>query len=135
MLFRSSKNPEWEYTASKAVRDHSTGESFTLTFQQQHDLIGCARFVVPFIKTELCSWPKYWHASNTPAQIYQNMEMRGIELGSKPSDWYASFRDISLDKLIAFEIWDGAQWVDHSDDFKEAIDFHLRRLNGENHEN
>lgn len=130
-----SKNPFWEHTASKAIRDDSTGESFTLTFQQQHELIGCARFVLPFVKMELCTWPRYRYASNTPYQIYQNMEKIGIQQGSKPSNWYASFCDISLDKVIAFEIWDGTQWVDYSDDFKEAIDFHFRRLNEEHHDN
>ena len=47
-----SKNPVWEPSSSKGIIDHSTGESRSLNFQEQHSVIGCTRFIVPFKKED-----------------------------------------------------------------------------------
>ena len=130
-----SKNPLWEPTASKGTMECSNEDLNIMTFQEQHGLIGCTRFILPFKKAELCSWARYKYASNTPIQIYHGMELAGIHLGARPSDWYTSFNDISLDKVVGFEIWDGSQWVNHNDDFMDAIEYHVNRLNGEDFKN
>ena len=104
------KNPIWENTASKCVRSEDTDEIVTLSFEQQHDLLGCIRFVLPFNKESLCSWAKYKYASNTPPQLHNSMTKYGFSLGANPNEWFASFRDIPLSEVIRVEVWNGSEW-------------------------
>ena len=124
-----SLNPIWENTASKAIKNNETGETATLAFEEQHEILGCARFVLPFKKHELCTWAKYKYASNTPIKLFENMTTFGFQKGSNPTDWYASFNSIPLTDVLAFEIWDGSDWVNHNDDLEDAITLQYERLN------
>jgi hypothetical protein len=90
-----SLNPIWENTASKAIKNNETGETATLAFEEQHELLGCARF--------------------------EYMTTLGIQQGSNPTDWYASFNSIPLADVLAFEIWDGSNWINHNDDLEEVL--------------
>jgi len=106
-----SLNPIWENTATKLVNDNGTVRR--LTKSEQHDKFGLFRFVLGFNKSELCSWARYRHASNTPGNTYVAMENSGIELGSNPLEWYASFKDIPIVECISCEIWNGNKWINH----------------------
>ncbi len=125
-----SKNTLWEPSASSAISNYARGVTITLTFQQQHESYGCTRFVLPFINEELCSWSQYQYETNISHQDYLEIENEAVQKGANTSDWYASFKDISLNDIIGFEIWDGVKWVSHIDDYKEAIELHFKRLKG-----
>jgi hypothetical protein len=103
-----SKNTIWENTATKAVL--SCGEIRQLTLLEQHEMFGLIRFVLKFHKDRFCSWAKYKHLSNTPINVYRQMEIEGVRQGSNPIDWYASFMNIPLSKCISIEKWDGISW-------------------------
>jgi hypothetical protein len=107
-----SKNPTWEKTATKNVYDPNLGTTRPLTFEEQSIKFGCVRLTVPFCST-FCTWAKYRHVSKEPTQICDSLERIGIQQGSKPSDWYASFSNIPISKIESIEIWDGNEWVDY----------------------
>ena len=103
-----SLNSIWENTATKMINEN--GIIRRLTKEEQNQKFGLIRFVINFKKESLCSWAKYKHTSNTPEQVYCNMEEQGIEQGANPKDWFASFKNIPLRDCIACEKWNGKEW-------------------------
>lgn len=106
-----SLNPVWEPTASKSI--DSFGTAVKLSKEQQHEMLGLYRFVIPFNKTELCSWGRYKYKSNTSSSTYLDMQSYGRSLNANPKDWYASFKNIPLTKCIRCEKWDGEKWEEY----------------------
>ncbi len=106
-----SLNPIWENTALKMV--DVNGHLRTLTKSELHEKSGLIRFVLEFKKDTLCSWAKYRYKSNTPYEVYENMEKTGIRQGADPKEWYASFVNIPLRKCVALEKWNGKEWIKH----------------------
>lgn len=103
-----SLNPIWENTATKMVL--AGGQYRWLTKEEQYLNFGLVRFPIPFQKNALCSWAAYKHKSNTPLNVYWQLEKIGIERGANPSEWYASFKNIPLSECISCETWDGEKW-------------------------
>ena len=106
-----SLNPLWENTATKMTKN-IFGETVSLSFEEQHMQFGCARFLIEFNKDKLCSWAKYKHASNTTLEMYNQMEKVGFQKNANPKEWYASFKNISIDEVIGYQIWNGEYWED-----------------------
>lgn len=105
-----SIHPLWEYTATKMKKDANVN-ILPLTFSEQHEVFGCVRFVLPFESQNLLSWDAYKKAvRNTERPMLEAMERKGISLGAQPRDWYASLKNISVDKIISCQIWDGGNW-------------------------
>lgn len=103
-----SLNPLWENTATKMISEN--GNKRQLTKEEQHKEFGLIRFVLEFKKETLCSWAKYKHKSNTPLNVYEQMESIGIAQGAKPKEWFASFRNIQIVDCISCQKWDGKEW-------------------------
>lgn len=105
-----SLNQQWENSATKMVLKPN-GETTHMSFEEQHSKFGCARFVLPFKKEYLCSWPKYKHVANNSMDIYEAMEKIGLLWGANPKDWYASFNNIPIAEILGFEVWNGNNWI------------------------
>lgn len=114
-----SLNNKWERTANKALLDPNTGLRRRLSFAQQSRLVGCVRFVLPFVPENLCSWKNYGLESNTSKRMIKAMEHVGKEQGGNPNEWYASFSDISLEEVLTVEIWNGKNWIPWNGQFIE----------------
>lgn len=104
-----SLNPVWENTATKLVRD-ILGNVRQLTKEEQHKNFGLIRFALVFNKDNLCTWAKYKYKSNTTLKVYKAMEIKGINQGANPKEWFASFKNIPLSKCISCEKYDGKAW-------------------------
>jgi len=107
-----SLHPHWESTATKMVMNEK-GVPHQLSFEEQWTSIGCIRFVIPFEQIQIISWNQY-KAIMQPDSLglLEAMEQVGLQSGANPSDWYASLEDISLEKVIAYQIWTGLEWMD-----------------------
>lgn len=103
-----STNPIWEHTATKLVKQH--GQIIEITKEEQHVNFGLIRFAIEFKKDQLCTWARYKHKSNTPSEVYKNMERQGIKQGANPLEWFASFKNIPLTECIIIEKWNGTTW-------------------------
>lgn len=117
-----SLNSHWESTATKMVVNDK-GVHHQLSFEEQWASIGCVRFVMPFEKMQLICWNQYKAVmQNDSHGILEAMEKVGLQCGANPSDWYASLEDISLEKVIACQIWTGLEWMD-IDLYEETINY------------
>ena len=103
-----SLNPVWENTATKLVKTKSGVRQ--LTKEEQNNLFGLIRFVLKFDEGKLCSWAKYRHVSNTPINVYLQMERAGVKKGANPKEWYACFKNIPLKHCIYCQKWSGREW-------------------------
>ena len=108
-----SRNPIWENSATKLVKEN--GIQRRLSLAEMHKDFGLIRFALPFNKAELCTWARYKHASNTPLEMYLNMEIVGLRDGANPQEWYVSFKNIPLSQCISCEKWNGTEWVNYTD--------------------
>lgn len=107
-----SLHPHWEPTATKMIVNDK-GVPYQLSFEEQWASIGCVRFVLPFERMKLIRWDRFKAMMRTdPAVIFESMERVGRESGANPDDWYASLENISLDEVIACQIWTGSKWMD-----------------------
>ena len=108
-----STNPIWEPTSTKMLM--TNGEAKRLTKNELHTSFGLYRFVLPFVKKKLCTWKKYKHKFNTPANVYAGMERVGIEQGANPDEWFTIFKSVPLKDCLRCEVWDGEMWQLHID--------------------
>jgi len=107
-----SLHPHWESTATKMVVNEK-GSPHQLSFEEQWTSIGCVRFVMPFEQMQIISWDQYKVImQNDPQGLLEAMEQVGLQCGADPTNWYASLEDISLEKVIACQIWTGLEWMD-----------------------
>lgn len=115
-----SKNPDWDNTATKGYYDKETGQKRSLTFEEQSRIFGCIRITIPF-SDKYCTWNKFKRVSKEPIELCNQLEIIGINQGSNPDDWYASFYDVATSEIIAVDYWDGNAWVDIHSDEDESI--------------
>jgi len=112
-----SLNPICEHTCLRTQLNLITGEKKQMNMFQQAEELGLVRFVLPFDKTELCTWAAYKYKTNIKQDEYLMLEDNGYEAGSNPKDWYIKFQDIPVSKVISIEIFmDG--WVELTNDLE-----------------
>lgn len=105
-----SRNERWEPTAAKGYISPE-GEHMLMTMEQHIEYAGgLFRFVLPFHKQELCSWAKYKHVTNQPHYVLDAMEREGVRRGARPGDWFASFKDIPLERVLELHTWTEGVW-------------------------
>jgi hypothetical protein len=114
-----SKNPRFEYTSLKMIRNKENGEFINNTFEIQHELFQNVRFVVncnpkdyrnEFMMRE---WTEINHLSNTPSFLKKSLEKSGRRMGGNPIDWCGTLNEIPL-KRLKFQVWNSnnQEWVD-----------------------
>lgn len=108
-----SRNPHWEPTSAKRIQ-MSDGTQRLLTMEEHTEELvgGLFRFLLPFEKNMYCSWAKYKYQAKINEAEYYGLERIGKQQGANPSDWYASFKDISLEYVLTIETWEENNWKD-----------------------
>jgi hypothetical protein len=104
-----STNGYWERTATKLL--FINGQNYQMSFAQQHEYCGCARIQVE--PHELFSWSNLKKLAHMDKKMARLMEIKGIQMGGKPSEWFGSLKPISIDYWICAEIFDGEKWVEY----------------------
>ena len=114
-----SKNPRFEYTSLKMIKDNENGEFINNTFEIQHELFQNVRFVINCNPKDygnqymMREWTEINLISNTPTVLKKSLEKSGRRMGGNPSDWCGTLNDIPLKRMI-FQVWDtnNQEWVD-----------------------
>ncbi len=106
-----STNADWENSATKGFKDNTTGECRSLTFEEQSNIFGCIRIMLPFSNT-FCNWKKFKCISEESIELCNQLEIIGKEQGSNPEDWYVSFEDVPTSKILGIDYWDRNKWED-----------------------
>jgi hypothetical protein len=104
-----SKDEVWEPTALKWFEDEF-GQKSTITKEFQYELAGLGRITIE-CSPEIHSWTEYRNESKLSVKVLDALELIGIELGSHPSNWFCSFKDIPMRNWVKVEIWDGDKWI------------------------
>jgi len=120
-----SSNQVWEPIATKAVSNRF-GERFSLTVEQQYELLGLARIGVNYNESYY-TWAKYRHYSGLTYAILDGMEKAGIEMGASPKDWFCSLKNITEEKWVNVQLWDGTKWVDVEEESEEERSVELKK--------
>ncbi len=115
-----STNSLWEQTATKIYVD-SEGRMCQMKFREQLEIFGCARIQVE--PKGLFSWQALKKIANMDKKQARLMELKGIQMGGKPSQWFGSLKPITIDNWICAEIFDGEKWVEY-DSFVHVNEVH-----------
>ena len=102
-----SLDPHWENTATKVLYNER-GEGKRITFEQQLEIIGCARIQVRNIG--LHTWGKLKYKAKMNFQKAKEMEQLGVELGAKTTDWYGSLKPITRKDWLSIEMYEEGIW-------------------------
>ena len=113
-----SLNPVCEHTCLRTQLNVITGERRQMNMFEQSEELGLVRFVLPFDKTELCTFAAYKYKTNINIDEYFMLEYNGIESGSNPKDWYIKFNSIPVSKAIRIEIFLNGEWTELTDDLE-----------------
>ena len=119
-----SSNPLMENTSLKGCIDVRTGIRTSLDFQGQHETSGCARIQVD--PSVLTKWSVLKHKAgykkaerNFSRALSDELDEIGLDVGADPSEWYGSLYPITEDKFLRFEVWNGSEWVEFTDEYVE----------------
>jgi hypothetical protein len=112
-----STNPVWEPTSAKRVglRSHSGGLTMMqrrLTKDEQHAILGLARIEAP-PDLELLPFWRWCDTVDAPDEWAMSMMSGGVELGGKPTEWFASFDPLPASRWMSVEVWNGHSWEAH----------------------
>lgn len=105
-----SSNSVWENTATKMAKT-SIGKVIQLTFQEQLELFGCARFEV--MPNNLIPWSKLKHDARITSDNAAFLERLGRERGANPLEWYGSMYPIGIDQWIKIEVCKNGEWIEY----------------------
>ena len=120
-----SSNQVWEPTATKHVLD-KVGDRFALTVEQQYKMFGLARIGVNYNESYY-TWAKYRHYSGLTNAMLDGMEEVGIEMGATPKDWFCSLKNITEEKWVNVQLWDGTKWVEVEEEWEEELPVELKK--------
>lgn len=113
-----SLNPVCEHTCLRTKLNLVTGEKEQMDMFEQAEHLGLVRFVLPFDKTELCTWAAYKYKTNININEYFMLELNGRNSGSEPKDWYIKFKDIPVSQVTKIEIFLNGVWTELTDDLE-----------------
>ena len=111
-----SSNSDFEQTAKREIRDKNSGAVQHRATRDEMFKAGFppVRIEINTTKVRACDWETYKKISGISEEAALRLEEAGIEEGSSPSEWYASFQPVPLVGGCRFpiEIWNGRQWID-----------------------
>ena len=113
-----STNQLMENTSLKGAVCTSTGKNLgTMSFESQHEAVGCVRIQVD--PSVLTKWSVLKHKAGYHTlskrfgyDLAQQLDTEGLEVGARPSEWYGSLNPITEDKFLSIEVWNGSEWVE-----------------------
>jgi len=113
-----SSNPLIELTSLKGSFD-ITGEYRSLTFEEQNGMVGCARIEID--PKVLIKWSVLKHKagykkieSKTGVSISDELE---ADIEGNPNEWFGSLYPITEKHFLNFEVYNGKEWVEFTDDY------------------
>jgi len=113
-------SPDFEPTATKMVHNAKTDEMRVLTVEEQHEMLGNCRFLLPATDKRLMNWKKACAYAGTPKKIRVAIEKYSRESGSDTKDHFAVATFISLSEL-SFERWTGQEWLNCDNDLAHIM--------------
>lgn len=102
-----SRSHIWEATATKMIMTEAGLK--LLTREQQLELFGCVRFILPADDRRLLEWKEACQLAGTPRIKRRRMEKTGKKLGASPSDWLAMPCIVPLSE-VNLERFNGETW-------------------------
>lgn len=106
MLWFSTAD-QWEPMAGKCL-DARHGLR-RLTFEEQSEKLGCARFVLDNAGREMLDWEGIISRAGLNKTLRESLEAEAQTLGANPRHWYATTDSIPLNTL-RFEVWESGRW-------------------------
>lgn len=112
-----STNPDWERTVSKRLK--IDGVEGGITPPLQRDELAKAGITPVRIKVDAGSvrvvdWKRFKQVSGIRIQTAQSLEESAMKEGANPSEWYATFDQVPLDKWTTLDFWIDDHWVSHN---------------------
>ena len=103
-----SIHPQWEPTATKALRDRKTGTVHRATWKEMRRYGPIRIEVGPEAASH--SWEDYLRLSGASVATARGLEQAAKNWGANAFQWRVSFDPVPTEKWLAVEQWSGTGW-------------------------